>query len=131
MPSSFNTEDVIQIAIGAFALSIPIAFSEEAWKMAETLPLVNLMLIMFISMLFLVIYAYQNVFQANITNRGYSFVFRVFIAYLITIVVVGLVLASLNKLPIFTAPDIALKRIIIISMPAAMGAIIVDGLDKE
>ena len=28
----FNLEDANQIAIGAFALAVPISFSEEAWR---------------------------------------------------------------------------------------------------
>lgn len=28
----FNLEDASQIAIGAFALAVPISFSEEAWR---------------------------------------------------------------------------------------------------
>ena len=44
---------------------------------------------------------------------------------------VALVLLSLNKFPVMLDPVIALKRLIIITMPASMGAIIVDGFDKE
>jgi len=69
----FNLEDLSQIAIGSFALAVPISFSEEAWRFGETLP----------------------------------------------------------KFPILTDPLIALKRMIVITMPASMGAIIVDSLDKE
>jgi hypothetical protein len=45
--------------------------------------------------------------------------------------VVGLILFSLNKFPFSEQPLIALKRLIIIAMPASMGAIIVDSFDKE
>jgi hypothetical protein len=37
----------------------------------------------------------------------------------------------LDKFPLLTEPAIALKRLIVITMPASMGAIIVDSFDKE
>ncbi|MEH6453698.1 MAG: DUF2391 domain-containing protein, partial [Psychromonas sp.] len=43
MKLSFNMEDVSQIFVGAFALAVPISFSEEAWKLGETLPFANLL----------------------------------------------------------------------------------------
>jgi len=48
-----------------------------------------------------------------------------------TAFVVALVLFCLNKLPIIDDPITALKRIIVITMPASMGAIVVDSFDKE
>ncbi|MDC5808354.1 DUF2391 domain-containing protein, partial [Vibrio europaeus] len=49
----------------------------------------------------------------------------------ITALVVMLVLFCINKLPLLTEPLVAIKRVIIISMPASMGAIFVDSFDKE
>ena len=43
----------------------------------------------------------------------------------------ALVLFALNKSPLFSDPSIALKRLIVIAMPASMGAITVDSFDKE
>ena len=127
----FNLEDASQITIGAFALAIPISFSEEAWKLSETLPLFNLFLLLFLSIVFLSFYTYQSIFQADIKYKKVAFVFRVFIAYFIAFLVVSLILLAINKWPIIDETILAIKRIIIISMPASMGAIIVDGFDKE
>ncbi|MGB6328051.1 MAG: DUF2391 family protein [Halarcobacter sp.] len=128
---SFNLEDASQITIGSFALAIPISFSEEAWRLSETLPLINLSSLLFLSICFLAFYTYQSIFQGNIKYKLCAFVFRVFIAYLIAFLVVSLILFSIDKLPLLTDTIIAIKRVIVISMPASMGAIIVDGLDKE
>lgn len=127
----FNLEDVSQIIIGAFALAIPISFSEEAWKLSETLPLFNLFLLLLLSILFLSFYTYQSIFQADIKYKKFAFLFRVFIAYFIAFIVVSLILFAINKLPLIEETILAIKRVIIISMPASMGAIIVDGFDKE
>ena len=131
MNLSFNLEDASQVAIGAFALAVPISFSEEAWKLGETLPLINLSFLFGLSVVFLSFFAYESVFQGNIKYRIPIFVSRIFIAYFIAALVVCLVLFSLNKSPLLSDPEIALKRLIIITMSASMGAIIVDSFDKE
>ena len=131
MKLSFNIEDASQLIIGAFALAVPISFSEESWRLSETLPTENLLLIFLISVLFLSFYAYVSVFQGNIKSRKLVFILRIFIAYTITIFVVSVVLLAIGKLPLLSETAIAIKRLIIIAMPASMGGIIVDGFDKE
>lgn len=131
MRYSFNAEDAGQIFVGAFALAVPISFSEEAWKLGETLPTQNLLLLLTLSIVFLTLYTYQSVFLKEIKNREMIFVLRIVIAYLMTAFVVALVLFCLHKLPFIDDPITALKRIIVITMPASMGAIVVDSFDKE
>ncbi len=131
MNLSINSEDISQIAVGAFALAVPISFSEEAWRMGETLPVFNLLLVFLLSISFLGIYAYYSVFQGKVSKRYYIFLLRIFIAYTIAALVVALVLLALNKFPIIDEPVIAAKRLILIAMPASMGAIVVDSFDKE
>jgi uncharacterized membrane protein len=131
MKLSFNLEDASQVAIGAFVLAVPISFSEEAWRLGETLPLANLLLVFALSILFLGIFAYESVFQGHIKHRIPAFLWRIAIAYAITAIVVGLVLFSLDKFPLLTDTLVAFKRLIVIAMPASMGAIIVDSFDKE
>lgn len=131
MKLSFNFEDASQIFVGAFALAVPIAFSEEAWKLGETLPTPNLLMLFTLSVVFLSLFTYESVFQRDIKARRFVFVSRIIIAYAITAFVVALVLFCLNKLPLMLDPIVSLKRIVVISMPASMGAIIVDSFDKE
>ncbi|NMH66918.1 DUF2391 family protein [Shewanella salipaludis] len=131
MDLKFNAEDIGQISIGAFALSVPVAFSEEAWKMSASLPPLNLLLVVLLSLGFITLFAYQSVFQANVAKRIWVFVFRIAAAYCLTLVVVGIVLLALDKLPLLTDTWVAIKRILLIAMPASMGAIIVDSFDKE
>jgi len=131
MKLNFNMEDMSQIIIGASALAVPISFSEEAWDIGASLPLPNLMVVFLLSIIFLSIFAYQSVFQANIKYRVPVFIARIFIAYLAAGLVVALVLFSLDKFPIVVEPVIAIKRLVVVTMPASMGAIIVDSFDKE
>lgn len=131
MNLSFNLEDAAQVAIGAFALAVPVAFSEEAWRMGETLPMENLVMVFILSLFFLGLFAYGSVFQASISHRMPVFLWRIVIAYLLAALVVSLVLLALDKFPLLVHPSIALKRLIVITMPASMGAIVVDSFDKE
>ncbi|MDV6252265.1 DUF2391 family protein [Vibrio sp. EA2] len=131
MSRHFNLEDASQVLVGAFALAVPISFSEEAWRLGESLPMTNLLMLLSLSVIFLSFFAYQSVFQSRIRHRVSIFIFRVFIAYSIAAVVVALVLLCLDKLPIMSDPLVALKRTIVITMPASMGAIVVDSFDKE
>ncbi|MDG5469981.1 DUF2391 family protein [Deltaproteobacteria bacterium IMCC39524] len=131
MKLSFNMEDVSQIVVGSAALAIPISFSEEAWNIGATLPFFKLLLVFFLSMAFLSFFAYESVFQANIKYRVPVFIARIFFAYTIAGIVVALILFSLDKFPLLSEPVLALKRLIVVTMPASMGAIIVDGFDKE
>lgn len=131
MKYNFNFEDASQIFVGSFALAVPISFSEEAWRLGETLPILNLLVLFTLSMVFLALYTYESVFQRNISKRKMVFILRILIAYFITAMVVMLVLFCINKLPLLSNSLVALKRVIIISMPASMGAIVVDSFDKE
>ena len=131
MKLNFNLEDASQVIIGAFTLAVPISFSEEAWDLSKTLPLENVVMLFIISIIFLGFFAYQSVFQSDVKRRMSAFILRIVIAYLLTIFVVALVLFALDKLPLQTEPLLAFKRLILIAMPASMGASVVDSFDKE
>lgn len=131
MKLNFNLEDASQVIIGAFTLAVPISFSEEAWNLSKTLPLENVLMLFIISIIFLGFFAYQSVFQSDVKRRRLAFVLRIVIAYSLTIFVVALVLLALDKLPLQTEPLLAFKRLVLIAMPASMGAIVVDSFDKE
>ena len=131
MKFSFNFEDASQIFVGAFALAVPISFSEEAWRLGETLPFLNLLMLFMLALIFLGTFTYQSVFQKDIHSRQMAFISRIVIAYVMTALVVALVLFCLNKLPLLENPVVSLKRVVVIAMPASMGAIVVDSFDKE
>ena len=127
---SFNFEDFIQIVIGSSLLVAPIAFSEEAWNLSKTLPLLNILFLMLLSVFFLGLYVYQGIFSANVKSRLITFISRIFIDYGLTLLVVIVILLALDKIP-FHAPLIAFKRIVLIAFPASLVGVILDGMDKE
>lgn len=129
--STTNFEDVIQVIVGASALSVPVAFSEEAWDLGRTLPLTNVIFLIVISLLFINLYSIHNIFQGNVRDRLFTYLSRTAIDYAVTVLVVCIVLLVLNHLPILTEPMVALKRVVILPFPASMGAVVVDSFDKE
>lgn len=129
--SSTNFEDIIQVIVGASALSVPVAFSEEAWDLGRTLPITNIFFLVVLSLLFINLYSIHNIFQGNVRNRMFSYVSRTVIDYAITVMVVFTVLLVLDHLPILAEPIVAIKRVVILSFPASMGAVVVDSFDKE
>jgi len=126
-----DLEDLIQIVIGSTLLSVPVAFTEESWNLSKTLPNANLLLISFLSLFFIAIYSYQGIYEGSVPRRKTVFIIRILINYIITCIVVAIVLLSLNRLPLLSDTLLAIKRIIIVAFPASMGAVVVDGLDKE
>ncbi len=124
-------EDLSQVIIGSTVLSVPIAFTEEAWNLSKTIPFLNLGIIVLLTLIFIGLYAWKGIFQGKVKNRMATYIKRVLIDYGVTLIVVIIVLFALNKLPLFSDPLIAIKRIIIIAFPASMGAIVVDSFDKE
>ena len=130
MKLGFNMEDAGQVFVGGFALAVPISFSEEAWLLGETLPLINLMMLLNLSVVFLGIFTYQSVFQKDIKGRWpcsfshYCCIFNDSFGGLFGAVLFG-------QVSIISRPNNVLKRVIVITMPASMGAIVVDSFDKE
>ncbi|MCU4156111.1 DUF2391 family protein [Carboxylicivirga sp. A043] len=131
MIKKLDLEDLSQLIIGSSVLSVPIAFTEEAWNMSRTLPAINLVVVIILSLSFISIYAFRGIYQGKVKNRIRTYIFRVLFDYFVTFCVVIIVLFALNKFPILSDMYIALKRVIIISFPASMGAIVVDSFDKE
>ena len=128
---TFNREDLFQVIIGSAALTLPVAFTEESWKLSQTLPWLNIILVILLSLLFINLYSISSIFSGQINHRLPYFILRTIIDYIITLFVVFIILLAINRMPIISDPITALKRIIILSFPASMGGVIVDSLDKE
>ena len=64
-----DLEDLGQIVIGSTMLSVPIAFTEESWNLSESLPILNLVIIILISLSFIGIYSYQGIYGGSLPRR--------------------------------------------------------------
>lgn len=125
-----NFEDVSQIIIGAAVMAIPIAFSEELWHFGETLPFKNIIFLFVLSLIIQSFYTYFSIFQGR-QGEGWRILVRIIVNYILTFLTVAVILLALDKLPLSYDWSITLYRVIILSFPASLGGVIVDGLDKE
>ena len=127
-PHPFGRKDVVEIAIGAAVLSLPIALGEEVWDLGAELPLLNTVLIALGSYILVGLFVYFRMYHGNLEGHRRVFVRRVGTVYLITLLTATLCLAAFGKTPFLTEPLVALKRIIIVSLPASFSATVVDSL---
>lgn len=127
--SKINIEDVIQVSIGTLVLAIPLALTDEVRQLSETLPKLNLILIILTSFLLNSCFIFYGVYEGNIKNKKSQFTKRIFINYSITIFVVFYIMFMLNlyHMPILTL----INKILIISLPASLGGAVIDSFDKE
>jgi len=124
----FRTKDLIQTVVGASILAIPAAYTEEAWNLGESLPLVNIAGIAFLSVFFIAIFVYYNFYRNYLGDFLGQYIVRVLCTYLVAVGVVALLLTLVNQCPWGEDNLLALKRIIVVAFPASMSATVTDAL---
>lgn len=70
----------------------------------------------------------SHFYGGNLTGRHEEFTARVLSVYVVTLLVSGLCLLAIGKLPLLSAPVVAFKRTVLTSLPASFVATVVDGL---
>ena len=122
--------DVAEITIGSGLLAFPVAVSEEVWNISEELPLGRCLLISLGSIALIAWFGYYLFYNSNVATRRWEFVFRISSVYVITLAVSALMLAAIDQFPLSTEPIVAIKRMIIVALPASFSATIVDSLSS-
>lgn len=125
-----NLEDISQIVLGAAVMAVPIAFSEELWKFGETLPALNIFILFVLAISIQGFYTYYSIFQCSEKSIQVIGV-RVILNYTLTFFTVAVVLFSLNRFDFSSNLSVGVYRVIILTFPASLGAVIIDGFDKE
>jgi len=118
--------DILQLFVGAFLIAAPLSFTEEVWNLSIQLPRANTYALSAVSLITTILFIYLNFYRFKLKGNLVEFIKRVLATYLITISSVILILALIDKFPMFTAPNVALKRVIIIGFPSLFGAVISD-----
>ncbi len=126
-----NLEDIIQVCIGSIILALPIAFTEEAWKMSTSLPAFKVILIFITSILLDACFIFYGVYEANIKDKYIKFSSRIIVNYAITFITVSYILWLLDIYNTHTSAYDMLAKTIIVSFPASLSGAIVDSFDKE
>ena len=124
----FRLRDVIQTIVGASILAIPAAYTEEAWNLGSELAHSNIIGIAVLSITFIAIFVYYNFYKSYFAEFRSQFILRVVGTYLVSLVVVAVLLALVDKTPWGVDNLLAIKRIIVVGFPAAMSATVVDAI---
>lgn len=69
--------DIMQIIIGSTILALPIAYTEEVWKLGEELPLLNVGLLSLLSLVFIALFVYFNFYRFSIKGHWFNYIKRV------------------------------------------------------
>lgn len=120
--------DLMQIIVGATILAVPVAFTEETWDLGERLPAANVVVLAFVSIVFIALFVYYNFYRNAMRGHIAEYVKRVAAIYLLSLVVVGGLLTVIQKCPWGADTPLALKRIVIVALPASMSAAVSDML---
>jgi uncharacterized membrane protein len=118
----------LQAVVGAIILAIPIGFTEETWRLGETLPLSNVFLIMGFSLFFVTLFAYRNLSRNKPGFYWYDLTKRVITMYVLSFVIVTLLLLVIQKVPWTTDWILAFKRTVIVAFPSSLSATIAGNL---
>lgn len=122
----FKPRDIMQVAIGAALLAIPVSLTEEAWTLGSTLPANNVILIAVLSLTLISIFVYFNFYKVTLKGYVFDFLKRVIGTYLISLIIVGLILTLIEKCPWGIDNALAIKRIVIVAFPASMSGTLSD-----
>ena len=122
----FGYKNLIQVIVGATVLAIPVAFTEETWRLGESLPGVNIFGLFALSMVFISLFAYRNYKRRGIPFFADDFFVRVMSTYIFAFLVVAIVMTLIQRTPWGVDTFLAVKRIVIVTFPASMSAAIAD-----
>jgi uncharacterized membrane protein len=128
--TTFKKKDVAQVFIGSLLLATPFMVTEEVWNLGAQLSIVSTVSLVFLSLLSLVILNYYTRYQRVRTPEGEiprrEFIKRIFGTYVITLSIVATLLTILGKAPWIIDLSVAVKRTILVSLPASLGGSAAD-----
>jgi len=130
--SNFDFHDLLQVIIGACILAVPVGFTKEVWELGESLPILNIIILIFLTLLFICIFSYFHYHKEHMhTNPSYhlsELAKRTLVTYIFSFIIVAILLSLIQVTPWVTEPLVALKRIVIVTFPSSIGAAISDVL---
>ena len=124
----FGLQDVAEIIVGGVILGFPIAITEDVWTLSRELPLGRILWISLSSIAFISLFGYYLYYRSSFRENWRDFLKRISAIYFLTLLISALILASIDKLHLFTEPVVAIKRTIIVAFAASFAATVVDSL---
>jgi len=129
----FEARDLAQIFIGSIVLASPFIVTGEVWELGAQMSAISSILYMMLSLFALTIllyyWRYEKVtFHGHVVKR--ELIRRLVVTYLIAFATVAVLLTLLDKAPWGTDAQIAVKRVILVSLPACLGGAAIDFIFK-
>lgn len=121
-------QDLLEIIVGASILAVPVAFTEEVWTMGGELPWFNVILLNLVALIFLGGFMYYKSYRQHLKMYRGEYYKRLFSTFLLSALIVAILLTIVDKCPWTSDFDLALKRVLIGSFPAAMSATVTDSI---
>lgn len=122
----FYPRDIMQVIVGASILAIPVAFTEEVWRLGGSLPTLNILGLALLSIIFVSSFVYYNSYRRHIHTHLNEFLKRVIFTYILAYITVAIILLLIDKAPWATDWVLAAKRTAIVAFPASMSAAVAD-----
>ncbi|MBD3391617.1 MAG: DUF2391 family protein [Chitinivibrionales bacterium] len=122
----FRPRDLMQVIVGASILAVPVAFTEETWRLGETLGFSRVLALSALSLLFIGAFVYFNFYRYMLKEHAVEYVKRSAAIYVFSLLVVGTILTIIGKCPWGADTALALKRVLIVAFPASMSAAVSD-----
>ena len=124
----FRINDLSEIIVGSVVLAFPVAITGEVWDLGATLPLLNAIVIVVSSLIFIAWFVYHAYYQSVMDTHWQDLLARTLSTYVVTLVISALILTVLNQFPLLTDSATAINRMILVALPASFCATVVDSL---
>lgn len=120
-------EDIAQLVFGSSILAVPVAYTEETWRIGSQLHSFNVFLIFLLSITLIAIAIFHTGYHAKHKKLNIlKYSKRVFLTYIIIFITVAIFLTLIARAPWVLDPIVAAKRCIIISLPASISGVAAD-----
>ncbi len=120
--------DILQIMIGSLLMATPLSFTEEVWIISKELSDQKIILMSLVSSLTVTLFIYFNFYRGRLKGNIIQFIKRILATYIITLLSASMILLLIDKLPIFTDLNLAIRRSVIVGLPSVFAATLSDYL---
>ena len=116
------------MAMGAGALALPVAMSEDTWDIAKNLPVINVIGMVVVALLLIAVFVYASYFHDQLRENWWHFLGRVLGIFGVTLIVSSTSLTLVDQAHWLTDFYLAFKQTVVVALPASFAAAIVDNL---
>ena len=92
-----NTEDLVQVCLGTIIIATPIGLTDEALSLATSLPTINVISIIALSLILNSVFIFHGVYEGKVRARFPRFILRTLINYSLTILTVTGIIVMTGK----------------------------------